>query len=153
MHKERKLKRPLQYFTDHPENHWCHDQRLWNYIKLQAKDNFPDWKPHKPKQIVKVDPVTGEKDIPLKIKPPRCLKNIPLRAMEQDFHEDLKGWLYNQSTAEAIITLFDVKTGECRRIHVLDPMWLVNCSKKDIDCLFFNKIVYNEPDKVQAQQY
>ncbi|MFS7986852.1 hypothetical protein Hanom_Chr11g01015141 [Helianthus anomalus] len=32
-------------------------------------------------------------------------------------------------------------------------MWLVNCSKKDIECLFFNKIVYNEPDKVQAQQY
>ncbi|MFS7913596.1 hypothetical protein Hanom_Chr02g00143591 [Helianthus anomalus] len=32
-------------------------------------------------------------------------------------------------------------------------MCLVNCSKKVIDCLFFNKIVYNEPDKVQAQQY
>ncbi|MFS8003150.1 hypothetical protein Hanom_Chr13g01210521 [Helianthus anomalus] len=31
-------------------------------------------------------------------------------------------------------------------------MWLVNFSKKDIDCLFFNKIVYNEPDKIQAQQ-
>ncbi|MFS8028088.1 hypothetical protein Hanom_Chr16g01506381 [Helianthus anomalus] len=78
---------------------------------------------------------------------------MPLRAMEQDFHEDFKGWLYNQSTAEAIITLFDVKRGDCRRIHVLDPMWLVNCSKKDIDCLFFNKIVYNGPDKVQAQHY
>ncbi|MFS7934781.1 hypothetical protein Hanom_Chr05g00395711 [Helianthus anomalus] len=32
-------------------------------------------------------------------------------------------------------------------------MWLVNCSKKDIDCLFYNKIVYEKPDKVQAQQY
>ncbi|MFS7935309.1 hypothetical protein Hanom_Chr05g00401971 [Helianthus anomalus] len=32
-------------------------------------------------------------------------------------------------------------------------MWLVNCSKKDIDCLFFNKIVYKKADKVQAQQY
>ncbi|MFS7953294.1 hypothetical protein Hanom_Chr07g00616831 [Helianthus anomalus] len=41
----------------------CHDQRLWDYIKLQAKANFLDWKPHQPEQIVKVDPVTGEKDI------------------------------------------------------------------------------------------
>ncbi|MFS7946381.1 hypothetical protein Hanom_Chr06g00535651 [Helianthus anomalus] len=32
-------------------------------------------------------------------------------------------------------------------------MWLVNCSKKDIECLFFNKIVYNEVDKHQAQRY
>ncbi|MFS8007267.1 hypothetical protein Hanom_Chr14g01259001 [Helianthus anomalus] len=32
-------------------------------------------------------------------------------------------------------------------------MWLVNCSKKDIDCLFYNKIVYAMPDKVQAMQY
>ncbi|MFS7929922.1 hypothetical protein Hanom_Chr04g00338101 [Helianthus anomalus] len=32
-------------------------------------------------------------------------------------------------------------------------MWLVNCSKKDIECLCFNKIVYDAPDKVQAQQY
>ncbi|MFS7929111.1 hypothetical protein Hanom_Chr04g00328671 [Helianthus anomalus] len=130
-----------------------HDQKLWNYIKLQAKDKFPDSKPHFLEQVVKYHPITGEKDITLKIKPPKCLKNMPLRAMEQDFHEDFKGWLYNQSTAEAVISLFDKKTGETRRINVLDPMWLVNCSKKDIDCLFFNKIVYNEPDRVQAQQY
>ncbi|MFS7921064.1 hypothetical protein Hanom_Chr03g00232271 [Helianthus anomalus] len=32
-------------------------------------------------------------------------------------------------------------------------MWLVNCSKKDIECLCFNKIVYDAPDKIQAQQY
>ncbi|MFS7911671.1 hypothetical protein Hanom_Chr02g00120831 [Helianthus anomalus] len=131
----------------------CHYQRLWNYIKLHAKEKFLDWKPHQPKQIVKIDPVTEENDITLKIRQPRCLKNMPLRAMERDIHEDFKGWLYNQSTTEAVITLFDVKTGDCRHMHVLDPMWLVNYSKKDIECLFFNKIVYNEPDKVQAQQY
>ncbi|MFS8003189.1 hypothetical protein Hanom_Chr13g01210971 [Helianthus anomalus] len=32
-------------------------------------------------------------------------------------------------------------------------MWLVNCSKKDIECLCFNKIVYDAPHKAQAQQY
>ncbi|MFS7953293.1 hypothetical protein Hanom_Chr07g00616821 [Helianthus anomalus] len=56
---------------------------------------------------------------------------MPLRSMEQDFHTYFKGWIYNQSTTEAIITLFDVNTRDCRRIH----------------------IVCKEPDKVQAQQY
>ncbi|MFS7954118.1 hypothetical protein Hanom_Chr07g00626561 [Helianthus anomalus] len=32
-------------------------------------------------------------------------------------------------------------------------MWLVNCSKKDIDCLFYNKTVYEKRDKLQAMQY
>ncbi|MFS8033740.1 hypothetical protein Hanom_Chr17g01573151 [Helianthus anomalus] len=54
----------------------------------QAKNRFPDWKPQYPKQDIKIDPVTKEKDITLNIKPPRCLKNIPLHAMEQDFYED-----------------------------------------------------------------
>ncbi|MFS7935308.1 hypothetical protein Hanom_Chr05g00401961 [Helianthus anomalus] len=80
-----------------------HDEKLWRYIKLQAKEKFLDWKLHYPKQIVNIDAATGEKDITLKIKPPRCLKNMPLRAMEQDFHEDFKGWMYNQSTTEAVI--------------------------------------------------
>ncbi|MFS8006802.1 hypothetical protein Hanom_Chr14g01253411 [Helianthus anomalus] len=130
-----------------------HDQHLWDYIKLQAKERFPDWKPQFPEQDIKIDPVTGEKDITLIIKLPRCLKNMSLRVMEQDFYEDFQGWMYNQSTAEAVISLFDKKTGELRRISVLDPMWLVNCSKKDIDFLFYNKIVYEKPDKVQAQRY
>ncbi|MFS7987608.1 hypothetical protein Hanom_Chr11g01024931 [Helianthus anomalus] len=116
-------------------------------MKLQAKERFPDWKPQFPKQDIKIDPVTGEKDITLKIKPPRCLKNMLLRAMEQDFYEDFQGWMYNQSTTEAVISLFDKKTGEARRINVLDPMGLVNCSKNDINCLFFNKIVYDMPDR------
>ncbi|MFS7915099.1 hypothetical protein Hanom_Chr02g00161351 [Helianthus anomalus] len=59
---------------------------------------------------------------------------MPLRAMEQDFYEDFEGWLYNESTAVAVISLFDKSKGESRRICILDPMWLVNYSKKDIDC-------------------
>ncbi|MFS8001326.1 hypothetical protein Hanom_Chr13g01189011 [Helianthus anomalus] len=49
---------------------------------------------------------------------------MPLRAMEQDFHEDFQGWLYNQSTTEAVISLYDKSTGKSRSISVLDPMWL-----------------------------
>ncbi|MFS7969973.1 hypothetical protein Hanom_Chr09g00815511 [Helianthus anomalus] len=111
-----------------------HDQHLWKYIKLQPENRFPDCKPQFLEQDIKIDPVTVEKDITLNIKPPRCLKNMV------------------GCTAEAMISLFDKKTGESRRISVLDPMWLVNCSKKDIDCLFYKKIVYEKPDKVQAQQ-
>ncbi|MFS8018851.1 hypothetical protein Hanom_Chr15g01396921 [Helianthus anomalus] len=78
---------------------------------------------------------------------------MPLRVMEQDFYDLFEGWLYNETTSEAIISLFDKSTGKSRRISVLDPMWLVNCSKKDIDCLFYNKIVYEKRDKEQAMQY
>ncbi|MFS7950722.1 hypothetical protein Hanom_Chr07g00586531 [Helianthus anomalus] len=78
---------------------------------------------------------------------------MPHRAMEQDFHEEFQGWLYNPSTAEAVISLFDKSKGESRRICILDPMWLVNCSKNDIDYLFYNKIVYEKADKEQAMQY
>ncbi|MFS8034014.1 hypothetical protein Hanom_Chr17g01576221 [Helianthus anomalus] len=162
MPKERKYKRPLQYFTDHPDKS-LGDILSWGYLEdLQVyairrehgeKNKFPDLKPHFPKQVIKIDPDTGEKDITLKIKPPICLKNMALRAMEQDFNEDFQGWLYNQSTTEAVISLYDKKTGESRRINVLDPMWLVNYSKKDINCLFSNKIVYDFPDRAQAQQY
>ncbi|MFS8006308.1 hypothetical protein Hanom_Chr14g01247711 [Helianthus anomalus] len=64
---------------------------------------------------------------------------MPLRAMEQDFYEDFQGSMYNQSTAEAVISLHDKSTGKSRRISMLDPMWLVNFSMKDIDCLFYKK--------------
>ncbi|MFS7978177.1 hypothetical protein Hanom_Chr10g00912521 [Helianthus anomalus] len=91
--------------------------------------------------------VTGEKDITLHVKSPRCLKNMPLKEMEQDFYIDFKGWAYDSETHQAVIALRD-KDMVYRRIFLIDPMWLVNCSKKDIDCLFFNKIMYYPADKV-----
>ncbi|XP_035840317.1 uncharacterized protein LOC118487514 [Helianthus annuus] len=128
------------------------DQKLWNYIKYQATINYPDWKPQFPKRIVKYT-AKGEKDVTLDVKPPKCLKSMPLRAIEQDFYDLFQAWLYNPSTAEAVISLYDKDTGEARKICILDPMWLVNCSKKDIDCLFVNKIIYDKKDKAIAQQY
>ncbi|XP_035843881.1 uncharacterized protein LOC118490381 [Helianthus annuus] len=128
------------------------DQKLWNYIKYQATINYPDWKPQFPKRIVKYK-AKGEKDVTLDVKPPKCLKSMPLRAIEQDFYDLFQAWLYNPSTAEAVISLYDKDTGEARKICILDPMWLVNCSKKDIDCLFVNKIIYDKKDKAIAQQY
>ncbi|KAJ0646528.1 hypothetical protein HanOQP8_Chr16g0636211 [Helianthus annuus] len=52
------------------------DQKLWNYIKFQAKNDYPDWKPQFPKRIVKYTE-KGEKDITLDVKPPKCLKSMP----------------------------------------------------------------------------
>ncbi|MFS7979689.1 hypothetical protein Hanom_Chr10g00930661 [Helianthus anomalus] len=50
--------------------------------------------------------------------------------MEQNFHEGFICWVYSCITTEAII---EYKVGnEIRNIHVYDPMWLVNCSAKDI---------------------
>ncbi|MFS7967578.1 hypothetical protein Hanom_Chr09g00787371 [Helianthus anomalus] len=152
MVEERKFKRPLKFFTRHQDQS-LGDILSWGYLEdLESEANFPVWKPHYPKRIVKVDPVTGEKDITLHIKRPRCRKNVPLKEMEQDFYKDFKEWVYNPSTCEAVITIQDEK---CiwRYIQVLDPMWLVHCSKKDIECLFFNKIMYYPADKKQTMQY
>ncbi|MFS7928246.1 hypothetical protein Hanom_Chr04g00318551 [Helianthus anomalus] len=88
-----------------------YEQRLWRYIKYQATLNFPDWKPHRSKRTVKVDPVTGEKDITLHVRRLRCMKNMPLKEMEQDLYKDFKGWVFNPKTCEAVITLYNGKTG------------------------------------------
>ncbi|MFS7997453.1 hypothetical protein Hanom_Chr12g01142031 [Helianthus anomalus] len=63
------------------------------------------------------------------------------------------GWYYDPKTAEAVIGLRNKETWMWRGIRILDPMWLVNCSKKDVECLFFTKIWYLEADKVQAMQF
>ncbi|MFS7970800.1 hypothetical protein Hanom_Chr09g00825191 [Helianthus anomalus] len=104
-----KTKNIKQFYYD-PEGKQ-HDQKLWNYIKWQAKKGYPDWKPQYPKQIVTYLE-SGKKDITLDVKPPRCLKNMSLRAIEQVFCDLFQGWLYNQSTVEAVISLYDKSTGE-----------------------------------------
>ncbi|MFS7936344.1 hypothetical protein Hanom_Chr05g00414461 [Helianthus anomalus] len=38
-------------------------------------------------------------------------------------------------------------------IHLYDPMWIVKCSTKDIECLFVNTIGYKAEDKDQALQF
>ncbi|MFS7964138.1 hypothetical protein Hanom_Chr08g00746701 [Helianthus anomalus] len=71
--------------------------------------------------------------------------------MEQDFYKGFLYWVYSCVSTEAVIT-YRV-ANEIRYIHVYDPLWLVNCSAKDIDCLFVNKIGYRKEDKDQALQF
>ncbi|MFS8019465.1 hypothetical protein Hanom_Chr15g01404091 [Helianthus anomalus] len=73
--------------------------------------------------------------------------------LEQDFHEEFRGSYYDSSTAETVISLRSKEMFIWRCIRILDPMWLVNLSNKDVECLFFTKIWYEAADKVQAMQY
>ncbi|MFS7987178.1 hypothetical protein Hanom_Chr11g01019431 [Helianthus anomalus] len=71
--------------------------------------------------------------------------------MEQDFHKGFVCWIYSCLSTEAVITY--KAENEVRHIYVYDPLWLVNCSAKDIECLFVNKICYKAEDKEQAMQF
>ncbi|MFS7966578.1 hypothetical protein Hanom_Chr09g00775371 [Helianthus anomalus] len=65
--------------------------------------------------------------------------------MEQDFHKGFLCWSYNCLSTEAVIT-YKVEN-EVRHIHVYDPMWIINCSARDIECLFVNNICYKVEDR------
>ena len=127
------------------------DKAMWGYIKYGNLRGYLKWKPHRPRRIQRVDPVTGVTETILNVKPPRTMTTIPMPEMEQDFYKGFIDWVYSCLTTEAIITYR--AGGELRYIRVYDPMWLVNCSAKDIECLFIHKIRYKAEDKDQAQQF
>ncbi|MFS7929981.1 hypothetical protein Hanom_Chr04g00338821 [Helianthus anomalus] len=81
----------------------------------------------------------------------KAMKNMPLVKMEQDFHNDFRWWHYNKQTGEAVIVLCNY--GNWRTIRILDLMWIVNLSQKDIKLLYYNKIYYTVEDVVHAMQY
>ncbi|MFS8002404.1 hypothetical protein Hanom_Chr13g01201691 [Helianthus anomalus] len=108
---------------------------------------------HYPKKVTKIDPVTKENDVTLHIKRSQAMKDMSLMKLEQDFYEEFRDWYYDSSTVEAVISLRSKETFIWRGIRILDPMWLVNLSKKDVECLFFTNIWYEAVDKIQAMQY
>ncbi|MFS8023247.1 hypothetical protein Hanom_Chr16g01449261 [Helianthus anomalus] len=124
---------------------------MCGYIKYEQLKPFRKWKPHRPKRVQKVNPETGVVETILNVKTPCTMKTIPMPEMEQEFYKGFIDWVYSCRTTEAIITYR--AGGELRDIHVYDPMWLVNCSVKDIECLFIHKIRYSPADKEQALQF
>ncbi|MFS7905179.1 hypothetical protein Hanom_Chr01g00044681 [Helianthus anomalus] len=120
-------------------------------MKFEAFRNFKHWKPHQPKKMKRVDPMTGIEETILLIKKPRVMKNILVSKMEQDFHKGFLYWVYSCLSTEAVIT-YRVEN-EVKHIFVYDPLWLVNCSVKDIECLFVNKIGFKAEDREQAMQF
>ncbi|KAM0049181.1 hypothetical protein Hdeb2414_s0008g00282891 [Helianthus debilis subsp. tardiflorus] len=127
------------------------DVAMWRYIKYESLREFHKWKPHYPKRVQRFNPETGVEETILNVKPPRMMKTIPMPQMEQEFYKGFMGWVYSSITTEAIINYRAVE--EIREIHVYDLMWLINCSAKDIECLFINKIRNQSADKEQAQQF
>ncbi|MFS7989106.1 hypothetical protein Hanom_Chr11g01042821 [Helianthus anomalus] len=159
MVEEIKFKRPLKFFTRHPDQSlgdilsWGYLEDLkvyaiekdfgvqyfefvkylktlpwWDVEELvktkniqqclwgpEANANILEWKPQYPKRIIKIDLVTCEKDITLHVKRPRCMKNMPLKEIEQDFYKEFKGWIYDPMTCQAVIALQD-KNGAWRHI-------------------------------------
>src|ERR1043165_7691507 len=61
-------------------------------------------------------------------------------------------WYYDWKTAEAIILLKDGKN-DFKKIHIFDPMWLINFSHEDIIMLYYNPIYCEEKDSEQALKY
>ncbi|MFS7999544.1 hypothetical protein Hanom_Chr12g01167551 [Helianthus anomalus] len=120
-------------------------------MKLEAFKEFIHWKPHYPKKVKKIDPVSDIKETILQIKKPIVIKNILLPKMEQDFHKGFLCRVYSCMSTEAVIT-YKVEN-EVRYIHLYDPMCIVNCSVKEIECLFVNKIGYKAEHKDQALQF
>ncbi|MFS7930546.1 hypothetical protein Hanom_Chr04g00345581 [Helianthus anomalus] len=97
-----------------------HDMPTWGLMKFEEFRDFKHWKPHYPKKVKRVDPVTSFVETILQIKKPRVLKNIPLPKMEQNFCEGFICWVYSCITTEAII---EYRVGnEIRNIHLCDPM-------------------------------
>ncbi|XP_022040864.1 probable serine/threonine-protein kinase kinX [Helianthus annuus] len=128
-----------------------HDVPIWGLMKFEAFRGFKHWKPHYPKKVRRVNPETGNEETILHVKKPRVIKNIPVPKMEQDFHKGFLYWVYSCLLTEAVITYR--AENEIRHIFVYDPLWLVNCSAKDIECLFVNKIGFKVEDKDQAMQF
>ncbi|MFS7962589.1 hypothetical protein Hanom_Chr08g00728441 [Helianthus anomalus] len=127
------------------------DIAMWGLIKFEALKDFKHWKPHYPKRVQRVNPVTGGVETILNVKRPKTMKNIPVPKMEQEFYKGFMGRVYSCISIEAVITYR--ARNEIREIFVYDPMWLVNCSAKDIECLFINKIHFQAEDREQAMQF
>ncbi|XP_021975049.1 FK506-binding protein 5-like [Helianthus annuus] len=127
-------------------------ERLYDVMSLPWWDvEELSKKPHYPKRVQRVDPVTGVEETILNVKKPKAMKNIPVPKMEQDFYKGFLGWVYSCISTEAVITY---RAGrEIREIYVYDPMWLVNCSAKDMEFLFINKIHFQSEDHEQAMQF
>ncbi|KAD2805426.1 hypothetical protein E3N88_38803 [Mikania micrantha] len=64
---------------------------------------------------------------------PKVYSRPRLRKIEQNWNSYFKFWFDDERTSEAVILLKENE--KWRVIRLLDPVWLVNCLKKDIDLL------------------
>ncbi|XP_022031674.1 glutamic acid-rich protein-like [Helianthus annuus] len=53
------------------------DKAMWGYIKYETLKGLRKWKPHRPRRVQRVYPVTGVTETILNVKPPRTMTTIP----------------------------------------------------------------------------
>ena len=115
-------------------------------LTYEANTKWKNYRPQFPERIVKSNELkeNGLPKVILKYKAPRVIKRIPFMPMEQNVCHNMRCWCYFPTTGEAVIVLSE--NGKWRTIKILDPIWLVNMSKSDIEALFLNKLNYRPED-------
>ncbi|KAD3640513.1 hypothetical protein E3N88_29736 [Mikania micrantha] len=69
---------------------------------------------------------------------PNVFKRPRLRKIEQDWNSYFKFWFYDERTSEGVVVLKQEENW--RVIRMLDPIWIVNCSRDDIILLNSSQI-------------
>ena len=64
---------------------------------------------------------------------PKLYSRPGSRNIEQNWNSYFKFWFYDERSSEPVILLKENE--KWRMIRLLDPVWLVNCSRQDIDLL------------------
>ncbi|MFS8016131.1 hypothetical protein Hanom_Chr15g01364831 [Helianthus anomalus] len=77
------------------------------------------------------------------------MDKILLMPMKQNFLDDMRLWRYDPEMHEAVI----VFNGYRENFRMLNPMWIVNMSAKDISKLFRHDIFYEDKDAHQVLRF
>ena len=122
-------------------------------LVYEANTRWKNYRPQFPQRIVKHNEIeaNGLPRVILKYKPPKTMTKIPMMKMEQDVCHNLRCWYYHSVTGEAVLVLAGKQ--RWRTIRILDPIWIVNMSKSDIECLFLNQLLYLPEDYDLAKQF
>ncbi|XP_076937115.1 uncharacterized protein LOC143604242 isoform X1 [Bidens hawaiensis] len=123
-----------------------HADMIYQHLLFEVNHGFKFFKPQVPrrKRIDEIDPRTGWRKPVLKVKPPKTMKQVPVKTMPQDMYISFNRWYYDNRTSEAVIILWrGLKT---KLIKVIDSMWLVNLSETDNDVLFRKQILFERQE-------
>ncbi|XP_076931301.1 uncharacterized protein LOC143596097 [Bidens hawaiensis] len=119
---------------------------FYRHLIFEVNHGFKFFKPQVPrrKRIDEIDPRTGWRKLVLKVKPPKTMKQVPVKTMPQDMHLSFNRWYYDNRTGEAVIV--QGRGLKTKLIKIIDPMWLVNLSETDNDVLYREQILFERKE-------
>lgn len=109
-------------------------------------------KPSVGKRVIykkKIDPVKKKPWVKLVYPPIKSLKKIPLNKYPLDLLKNFIWWWYNGVTGEAVLE--NKEEGE--KLHIYDPISLINLSASDLEILHKNKILYDNECRAYAMNF